>query len=338
MASSGGRFSIATGGGWNRRGPANETGDTRSPQTGSVRTRRPSISSSVVEWPSHVTRSPDETGRAQPGRGSSTFSACAGRRSTPRPPKKYSPVVDHICPGFIGEATGSVFWKRPSTKRGDETMRSRRSPLGMAPKPEGRGQRPDMLHSMPDGAPGSLRLVAGDIEGPPAYIRGHGAADPRGRQAMETTAKGWNVLERDGAILWRQYSFGSAGVATTMVFRGAGDGLIVVSPGSRVEESALDELADFGKVVALVASNSFHWLGQPMWRKRFPEARSFAPAQGLKRLAKKMPDARFEPLEALAPLLGDRATVVDPPGFKVGNAFATVRGKSGTYWYPSDLL
>jgi|HubBroStandDraft_6_1064221.scaffolds.fasta_scaffold391542_2 hypothetical protein len=155
---------------------------------------------------------------------------------------------------------------------------------------------------------------------------------------METTAKGWNVLERDGAILWRQYSFGSSGVATTMVFRGAGDGLIVVSPGSRVEESALDELADFGKVVALVASNSFHWLGQPMWRKRFPEARSFAPAQGLKRLAKKMPDARFEPLEALAPLLGDRATVVDPPGFKVGNAFATVRGKSGTYWYPSDLL
>ncbi len=77
-----------------------------------------------------------------------------------------------------------------------------------------------------------------------------------------------------------------------------------MSPGNRVEESALDELADFGKVVALVASNSFHWLGQAMWRKRFPEARSFAPAQGLKRLAKKMPDVQFEPLEALAPLLG----------------------------------
>lgn len=154
---------------------------------------------------------------------------------------------------------------------------------------------------------------------------------------MGITAKGWNVLERDGAILWRQYSFGPA-LATTMVFRGAGDGLIAVSPGSRIEESALDELAEFGKVVALVASNGYHWMGQPQWRKRFPEARTFAPAQGIKRLSKKMPDARVEPLEALAPLLGDRATVADAPGFKVGNAFATVRGQSGTYWYPSDLL
>jgi hypothetical protein len=156
---------------------------------------------------------------------------------------------------------------------------------------------------------------------------------------METTAKGWSVLDRESAILWRQYSFGPAlALATTMVFRGAGDGLIVMSPGNKIDESAMDELADFGKVVALVASNSFHWLGQPAWRKRFPEARSFAPAQGIKRLSKKCPDAKFEPLEALAPLLGDRATVVDAPGFKVGNAFATARGSRGTYWYPSDLL
>jgi hypothetical protein len=155
---------------------------------------------------------------------------------------------------------------------------------------------------------------------------------------METTTTGWNVLERESAILWRQYAFGGGGVATTMVFRGAGDGLVVMSPGSRTDEGALDELANFGEVVALVASNAYHWLGQPFWRKRFPSARSFAPAQGLKRLSKKMPDAHFEPLEALAPLLGDRATVVDAPGFKVGNAFATARGKNGTYWYPSDLL
>jgi hypothetical protein len=158
---------------------------------------------------------------------------------------------------------------------------------------------------------------------------------------METTAsataRGWNVLERDGAILWRQYSFGG-GLATTMVFRGAGDGLIVVSPGNNTDEGALDELSDFGKVVALVASNAYHWLGQPFWRKRFPEARTFSPAQGIKRLSKKMPDVKVEPLDALGPLLGDRATVADPPGFRVGNAFATVRAKSGTYWYPSDLL
>jgi hypothetical protein len=154
---------------------------------------------------------------------------------------------------------------------------------------------------------------------------------------METTAKGWNVLDRDRAIVWRQYSFGG-GLATTMVFRAAGDGLIVMSPGNNVDDGAMDELTDFGKVVALVASNAFHWLGQPAWRKRFPEARSFAPAQGIKRLSKKVPDAKFEPLDALAPLLGDRAAVVEAPGFRVGNAFATVHGNYGTYWYPSDLL
>jgi hypothetical protein len=48
--------------------------------------------------------------------------------------------------------------------------------------------------------------------------------------------------------------------------------------------------------------------------------------------------ARFEPLEAMAPLLGDHATVIDAPGHKMGNAVATVRSKSGTYWYPSDLF
>jgi hypothetical protein len=154
---------------------------------------------------------------------------------------------------------------------------------------------------------------------------------------METTSKGWNVLDRDSGILWRQYSFGPA-LATTLVFRGAGDGLIALSPGNNIDEKALDELSDFGNVVALVASNAYHWLGQPMWRKRFPAARSFAPAQGIKRLARKMPDLHVEPLAALAPLLGDRATVVEPPGFRVGNAFATVRGTSATCWYPSDLL
>jgi hypothetical protein len=155
---------------------------------------------------------------------------------------------------------------------------------------------------------------------------------------METTPRGWNVLERENAILWREYSFGG-GVATTFVFRGAGDGLIVMSPGTGVEPAALDELQTFGKVVALVANNGFHWKGQTLWRKHFPQAKSYAPAQGIDRLAKKLPElGRFEPLDALGPHLGDRATVLDLPGVKVGNAIATVRGTHGSYWYPSDLF
>jgi len=64
------------------------------------------------------------------------------------------------------------------------------------------------------------------------------------------------------------------------VFRGKGDALVVVSPGRHEEPSVLDELSEFGNVAALVASNSFHWLGQALWRKHFPEARSYAPADG----------------------------------------------------------
>jgi hypothetical protein len=155
---------------------------------------------------------------------------------------------------------------------------------------------------------------------------------------MVTTAHGWNVADRDGAILWREYSFGG-GVATTFVFRGAGDGLVVVSPPFGADAAALDDLSAFGKVVALVANNALHWRGQASWHKHFPDAKSFAPAQAIERLTKKVPEvARFEPLEAMAPLLGDHATVIDAPGLKMGNAVATVRSKSGTYWYPSDLF
>jgi hypothetical protein len=154
---------------------------------------------------------------------------------------------------------------------------------------------------------------------------------------METTAHGWNVADRDSGILWREYAFGGA-VATTLVFRGARDNLIVVSPSKGIEAAALDELSEFGKVVALVASNGMHWLGQAEWRKHFPQARSFGPAQAIDRIAKKLPElARFEPLQAAAPLLGDGASLLDAPG-QTGSAVATVTTKSATYWYPGDLF
>ena len=154
---------------------------------------------------------------------------------------------------------------------------------------------------------------------------------------METTAKGWNVLDRDRAILWREYSFGG-GVATTFVFRGAGDGLVVVSPCSGIDKAALDELSTFGNVAALLACNSYHWLGQQAWREHFPKARSFAPAQGIERLTKKVPGVSFEPLAALEPLLGDGPKVFDAPGLKVGSVIATVGGGKGKYLYASDFL
>jgi hypothetical protein len=152
---------------------------------------------------------------------------------------------------------------------------------------------------------------------------------------MEDGKNGWKILDRDAAVLCREYKFGG-GVATTLVFRGKGDGLVVVSPASNLEAADLDALKDFGEVKALVANNGFHWLGQEAWRKHFPEAKGFAPTGAIARLTKKSTFA-YEPLESAAPLLGDTASLVEPTGF-VGNAFAFVRAKNATYWYTSDLL
>ncbi|MGH7435837.1 MAG: hypothetical protein ACRENE_09195 [Polyangiaceae bacterium] len=152
---------------------------------------------------------------------------------------------------------------------------------------------------------------------------------------MEDGKNGWKILDRDAGVLCREYKFGG-GVATTLVFRGKGDGLVVVSPASGVGAEELDALKDFGQVTALVANNGFHWLGQDTWRKHFPEAKGFAPATAIPRLTKKSKFA-YEPLENAASLLGDGAQFAEPTGF-AGNTFVFVRTKNATYWYPSDIL
>ncbi len=152
---------------------------------------------------------------------------------------------------------------------------------------------------------------------------------------MEEGKNGWKILDRNAGVLCREYKFGG-GVATTFVFRGKGDGLLVVSPASRMEAAELDALKDFGQVKALVANNGFHWLGQEAWRKHFPEAKGFAPSNAIARLTKKSTFS-YEPLESAAPLLGEGQSLVEPTGL-AANAFALVRTNDAAYWYVSDLL
>jgi hypothetical protein len=134
-----------------------------------------------------------------------------------------------------------------------------------------------------------------------------------------------------------EYGFGG-GIATSFAFRGKGGAVIVVSPGCRLDPAALDAVGELGRVEALVANNNFHWLGQAEWRKRFPEARSYAHPAAMPRLSKKAPDVKWEPIENLAPLLPDGARFVEPAGLP-GNAFAVVPTSSGArFWFVSDLL
>jgi hypothetical protein len=146
----------------------------------------------------------------------------------------------------------------------------------------------------------------------------------------------WTPLDAGAGVLWLPYKF-AGGLATTFVFRGKGDALVVMSPACGLDDEALDVLKSYGRVAALVAINGFHHLGVTAWRKHFPDAKCYAPPSAIERLSKKVPGVSFEPLDALAPLLGEGARLVEPGGLP-GSAFAIVRTSTGTYWYACDLL
>lgn len=147
--------------------------------------------------------------------------------------------------------------------------------------------------------------------------------------------EGWNIIDDEALVLWREYSFAKGAYATMLVFRGV-DGLVVVSPGSGVSAREYDALREHGEVRALVANNTFHHLGQPAWRARFPDAVSYAPSGALKVLEKKAPGVPFRPLADLA--LPAHVRCDDPPGYRTGEAFFSIRTRKGTVWFSGDLL
>lgn len=147
--------------------------------------------------------------------------------------------------------------------------------------------------------------------------------------------EGWNIIDDEALVLWREYSFAKGAYATMLVFRGV-DGLVVVSPGKGMSDREYDALREHGEVRALVANNTYHHLGQPAWRARFPDAASYAPSGALKMLKKKAPGVPFRPLADLA--LPAHVRCDDPPGYKTGEAFFSIHTRKGTVWFTGDLL
>jgi hypothetical protein len=147
--------------------------------------------------------------------------------------------------------------------------------------------------------------------------------------------EGWNVIDDEALVLWREYTFAKNAWATTFAFRGT-DGIVVVSPAARIEDRALDALREHGTVRALVANNVMHHLGQELWRGKFPDAISYAPGGALDVLKKKSSRVAYRPLGELA--LPEHVRGEVPPGYKTGEAFFSVRTKKGNVWYAGDLL
>ncbi len=153
---------------------------------------------------------------------------------------------------------------------------------------------------------------------------------------MKPTASGWKVFDENLPVLTCEYSFGP-GTANALAVGGAG-GLIVVSPPSKADDALYDSLAPYGKVVALVASNAYHHLGIPEWKRRFPEAAVYAPAQSIARVERKTKLAGIRPIADAAPVAGSNVELVDLPHYKTGEVLVRIDSARGLAWYVTDFM
>lgn len=154
--------------------------------------------------------------------------------------------------------------------------------------------------------------------------------------ALPTTPHGWKVFDADLPVLLYEYSFGP-GLANALAFRGA-RGMIVVSPPCRVAPGVQDDVASYGEVVALVASNAFHHMGLPEWKARFPDAAVYAPAQSVARVEKHAKLAGVRPLADAKAVAGDRAELLDMPHYRTGEVLAKIASGRGLAWYVTDVI
>ncbi len=154
-----------------------------------------------------------------------------------------------------------------------------------------------------------------------------------------TTTSNWTTLHAERGVWIHEYKFSKEGFAHTFVVRMADKKLLVLSPGSDMADAVFQELDSLGEVAAIVATNGFHHLGIPDWRRRYPGARCFAPTAAARRIAAKNPDAgSLEPLSALKGVIDADIVVREVDKAKRGELWLSVETPGGHIWFVSDLL
>lgn len=153
---------------------------------------------------------------------------------------------------------------------------------------------------------------------------------------MQQAASGWKIFDAETPILTCEYVFGP-GTANALAVGGAG-GLIVVSPPWKADDAVYEGLSPYGPVVALVASNAFHHLGLPEWKRRFPAAAVYAPAQAIARVERKTKIAGIRPLAEAAPVAGRDVELIDMPHYRTGEVLVRMKSTRGLAWYVTDFM
>jgi hypothetical protein len=146
----------------------------------------------------------------------------------------------------------------------------------------------------------------------------------------------WKVFDEGLPVLIGEYSFGP-GLANALAVRGAA-GLVIVSAPCGNDPRMFDELAPYGPVRALVASNAFHHMGLRPWKARYPEAQIFAPRQAIARVEKHSGFAGVKPLADAAAIAGPRVELIDMPHYRTGEVLVRIDTGRGVAWYVTDVI
>ncbi len=153
---------------------------------------------------------------------------------------------------------------------------------------------------------------------------------------MEITPHGWKGFDADVPILTYSYSFGP-GTANALAVGVAG-GLVIVSPPYRAADRVFEDLRPYGPVLALVASNAFHHMGIPEWKRRFPDAAVFAPAQSVARVGRQTRLSGIRTLADAAAITGPGLELIDMPYYRTGEVLVRVKTVRGVVWYVTDII
>jgi len=111
-----------------------------------------------------------------------------------------------------------------------------------------------------------------------------------------------------------------------------------VSPPYRAADRVFEDLRRYGPVRALVASNAFHHMGIPEWKRRFSDAAVFAPAQSIARVERQTRLSGIRTLADAAAITGPDLELIDMPHYRTGEVLVRVKTARGLVWYVTDII
>lgn len=155
---------------------------------------------------------------------------------------------------------------------------------------------------------------------------------------MKSYVPGWTTLAENPLVLLKDYSFGP-GRANALAVALPGGSILIMSPPRHFEPKEAEAFRAIGPVVALVENNGSHHLGLAPARACFPEAVTYAAPRAAARIRKKSKDfGELQAIDTLRPRLGDKVSLVEVEGDKIGDVIMHVRSERGVLLYASDFL